>query len=785
MIDGTGLNDTVVKCVSGEGPATILQGFTITGGTGDLSTGSHRGGGMYVSESSPTIRECVFSGNTAYRGGGLTIRLGQAFVTACDFYDNTAEFGGGLELSGDSSTVENCNFKDNIADGGGALYTLSSTATIAHDQFENNKTVITGPFIYGTGGAVLNYVSQPTFEDCVFRRNEAGDGGAIFNRESTVAVTDCLFYLNTATYGGGGGIASELSSVLVRACRFDRNRANYAGGGINDVVGDRLTVERSSFISNNGRHHGGAVNLFASYNVAVQDAVFWGNSSQSYGGGVAVLEGSNGAFDHCTLYENYAPLGSGFSFGDPTSAYDEASQFTISNSIMFHNGEEILNDDGSTVAVRYSSIRGGFEGIGNIDAYPQFLGYDFENFRLGPSSPCINAGDPNFAVVPGQTDLPGDHRVQSCRTDLGAYESSIEQVGGDFDGNRRIDLRDFAAFQSCMGAVELTSPLADVCVCSFDSTGNQSVNVEDYVSFHAVLGAGRKAPPKIDRLWPAPGEWIVDDVGLTHVQIGFTEPVIFPEQPGGLWVLNGLGVDGDTVENFTVDYDGKSALMTITFLEPLRDDVITVILDHTITGLTGTELDGEVFDPHAPALPTGDGLPGGQAVFRIHVLQGDATRNGIVDDADAGAVAASLGLCDGDSSFNAQADLNRDGCVSVDDANIVPGAIGQTLPLTDGRPPMITKIVTGELGGDEMSVSVYFDEYLSLSQAYQRSGFLVNSDGAVIDPQRTYPSPFGDSIAYVFPPDVKMCSGFMVNVGNSVADLSGELLDLSEPVPCP
>jgi hypothetical protein len=33
-IDAAGLNDSVVKCINNETPNTILQGFTITGGTG-------------------------------------------------------------------------------------------------------------------------------------------------------------------------------------------------------------------------------------------------------------------------------------------------------------------------------------------------------------------------------------------------------------------------------------------------------------------------------------------------------------------------------------------------------------------------------------------------------------------------------------------------------------------------------------------------------------------------------------------------------------------------------
>ena len=55
-IDGTGLSDSVVKCASGEGPDTILDGFTITGGTGGNTSesGDPVGGGMFNSGSNPT-----------------------------------------------------------------------------------------------------------------------------------------------------------------------------------------------------------------------------------------------------------------------------------------------------------------------------------------------------------------------------------------------------------------------------------------------------------------------------------------------------------------------------------------------------------------------------------------------------------------------------------------------------------------------------------------------------------------------------------------------------------
>ena len=63
-IDASGLNDSVVKCVSGEGPDAVLQGFTITGGAGAIE-----GGGMSNIRSSPTMWKCSYAGRTAVKEG--------------------------------------------------------------------------------------------------------------------------------------------------------------------------------------------------------------------------------------------------------------------------------------------------------------------------------------------------------------------------------------------------------------------------------------------------------------------------------------------------------------------------------------------------------------------------------------------------------------------------------------------------------------------------------------------------------------------------------------------
>jgi parallel beta-helix repeat protein len=73
---------------------TKLDGFTITNGnaTGD-------GGGIYLSNnSSPTISNCVFEGNSAanYGGGMFNSQHSSPTVTNCVFQGNSGGYGGGM-----------------------------------------------------------------------------------------------------------------------------------------------------------------------------------------------------------------------------------------------------------------------------------------------------------------------------------------------------------------------------------------------------------------------------------------------------------------------------------------------------------------------------------------------------------------------------------------------------------------------------------------------------------------------------------------------------------------
>jgi hypothetical protein len=171
IIDANG-SGTVVTFQSGEDGNSLLKGFTITGG----DAGAGYGGGIYCDGSSPTIANCVITGNSARYGGGMENDDSSPKVTDCVFADNEAEwYGGGMDnYDGSSPTVINCVFYGNIADD------------------------------WGEGGGMQNEDSSPTVTNCTFYANSADYGGAMCNygASSTAAITNCIFWGDTATYDG-------------------------------------------------------------------------------------------------------------------------------------------------------------------------------------------------------------------------------------------------------------------------------------------------------------------------------------------------------------------------------------------------------------------------------------------------------------------------------------------------------------------------------------------------------------------------------------------------------
>jgi hypothetical protein len=330
---------------------------------------------------------------------------------------------------------------------------------------EGPDTILEGFTITGGsayyGGGMTNSYSNPTVIQCIFNENEAASGAGMFNSHSSPTVTDCTFSSNTAyglpveAPGGGGMLNWNDSEPTVTDCTFAENSA-FNGGGMHNLNGSPV----------------------------VTNCTFEGNTADQDGGGMS-NSGSSPTVGNTTFTGNMASVGNALSFDSYQQQYP--SNLVIANCIMWDGGNEIWNNDGSTITTTYSDVQGGWPGTGNIDADPQFVDPDNGDYRLSPGSPCVDAAD-NTAVPDGvTTDLDGNPRfVDDPGTvdtgsgdppivDMGAYEFQGLPCPWDLNGNGFVGILDFLVLLFSWG------PCDDPGNCPADFDGNGFVGVMDFL----------------------------------------------------------------------------------------------------------------------------------------------------------------------------------------------------------------------------------------------------------------------------------------------------------------
>ncbi len=247
---------------------------------------------------------------------------------------------------------------------------------------------------------------------------------------------------------------------------------NYAGTVVTVPSGcDSNTVIDGFTITNGHTTKGGGMHNYHNSNPTVVNCTF-SNNDASYGGGMYNSE-SNPTVTNCTFKNNFASYGGGMYnyYNSPTvtnctfsynggdigaGMYNEGSNPTVTNCIFWYFNC-IYDDFLSTSVVTYSNIQGSFPGEGNIDADPLFVDVSNGDYRLLPTSPCIDAGN-NSAVPAGiTTDLDGMSRfVDDPNTadtgsgtppivDMGAYEyfandAPVADAGGPYTVNQNQNL---------------------------------------------------------------------------------------------------------------------------------------------------------------------------------------------------------------------------------------------------------------------------------------------------------------------------------------------------------
>ena len=356
-------------------PSAILDGFTITAGNANHNSQPHYyGGGIYNHYCSPTVINCVFSGNkTDYVAGGMYNYYSNPNIINCLFSGNSAQSAGGMYNGKSSPNITGCNFSNNQADyhGSGIANGSDSNPNIFYCTFSYNSAG-------DTGGGIQNHNSDPNIFNCTFSYNSAGEsGGGIYNAYHSYSnITKCTFSNNSAYVGGG--MCNWISNPNITNCRFNKNSADYGGGMYND-----------------------------------------------------------GSYSNCIPTVNNCTFSLNTAIGYGSGMYNRSSNPNIKNCIIWDNtpdGNEIYNSDATSIPViSYCDVAGsggsanwhpnfGIDAGGNIDIYPCFVDPCNSDFRLKSESLCINAGDPCYIAEPDETDLDGQPRIFLGRVDIGADE---------------------------------------------------------------------------------------------------------------------------------------------------------------------------------------------------------------------------------------------------------------------------------------------------------------------------------------------------------------------------
>ena len=169
---------SVVSFVSGEGGDSVIEGFTVTNGSGTegMWANTFLGGGIYCDGASPTIKDIFISANTASMGGGIYCGNSSPRIVAARIIGNSGFKGAGLYCDDHSSpTVSNTLIAENEAygHGGGICCWDNSSPDVINSTIASN--------LAAEGGGIYCVVSSsPVVTNSILWGNKGPEGPEIW-----------------------------------------------------------------------------------------------------------------------------------------------------------------------------------------------------------------------------------------------------------------------------------------------------------------------------------------------------------------------------------------------------------------------------------------------------------------------------------------------------------------------------------------------------------------------------------------------------------------------------
>ncbi len=466
---------------------------------------------------------CSFIGNSAVSRGGGGVYVGGTLtgdITDCRFTGNSAKGdwyngggGGGLQIFGGllNGNINGCSFTNNStafnSNGAGFCVWDSVNGDITNCSFTGNSAPAGNS---NGGGFYVKGILTGDITDCSFSHNSVtgsnSSGGGFRVPNLNGAIIGCSFTSNSARNDGGAVNVYNTLNGSISGCNITENSAGGKGGGfyVGALSGD---VNDCEFFDNSSGSGGIAVSLFNTFGGKMDNCIFSGHEGaavrlESDSSTTATIRsclfvapetlgevsGWGVRTSQKTIISNNTIVGPGL--GTPAVLYlpsaiyiefnTQAETGQIFNNIITDTQCAIHVDAAVDMPITYNQFYNvneivcqGEQGIGN-DIW--WLEYNLSNFRhndygdplffaydsvyhIQETSPCVDAGDPNYVAEPNETDIDSQPRIDIDTVDIGADEYYTYTLTADINHNGIVDFIDFAVLASYWQQDE---PLVDI-----------------------------------------------------------------------------------------------------------------------------------------------------------------------------------------------------------------------------------------------------------------------------------------------------------------------------------
>ncbi len=372
-------------------------------GTDDRGNGW--GGGMYVSDSSPTFVGCLIEGNLSrFAAGGVCVlghrNAAPSLATFRDtlITDNTTEphdangeaQGGGMHIESNVvATLERVVVRGNLASAGGGLSNYQARYVITDSVIEDNQGIAnpnSGSGGYG-GGIWASAVNVPgnlgpsvyvTLVRSVVRRNAStlaagiliqGDFSGLTTNRGYLELTDSIVAGNQAFESGGGILADRATSAITRSMLL-QNRAQGTsgwGGAFMSIGGSDTTILDSTIAGNTVPYIGGGLLIDQGGVLSVDGSRFLGNAATTAtplgGSAIAVtdLVGTGGPATGLVRNSRFVGNGTGHDIYESTCLGGGLSAIAYHDNVFYDGGGIYTRncDDVANTASAFNALGSG------------------------------------------------------------------------------------------------------------------------------------------------------------------------------------------------------------------------------------------------------------------------------------------------------------------------------------------------------------------------------------------------------------------------------------------